>query len=382
MPRRIPVAEPALDGRELQYVTEAVESGWVSSAGPFVQAFEAAFAEAVEARFATSTSNETAALHLALLALGIGPGDEVIVPALSFVASANVVAYTGARPVFVDVDPVTWTMDPAAVAAQVTPRTKAIMPVHLYGHPADLEPIQRLARARGLALIEDAAEALGARYQGRPVGALGTIGAFSFYGNKIVTTGEGGMVVTNDPDLLERINLLKNHGMDPERRYWHPVIGFNYRMTNLQAALGLAQLEQLDQFRACKRAIADRYRSRLAGLPGVHPPGEMARAESVYWLYTILVDPAEAGLDRDQLAACLGEGLIDTRPTFVPLPELPPFEAPADSYPVAARIGRQGLSLPSGVRLSEDEIDRIADAIRCAVNGRQMVDRGPWTVVE
>ena len=298
MPGRIPIAEPSLGGRELQYITDAVESGWVSSAGPYVQAFEAAFAEAVEARFATSTSNGTSALHLALLALGIGPGDEVIVPALSFVASANVVAYTGARPVFVDVDPVTWTIDPGAVEARLTPRTKAIMPVHLYGHPADLEPIQRLAEASSLAVIEDAAEALSARYQGRPVGALGTIGAFSFYGNKIVTTGEGGMVVTNDPDLLNRVNLLKNHGMDPDRRYWHPVIGFNYRMTNLQAALGLAQLEQLDQFRARKRAIADRYRSRLDGLPGLHRPCGAASAESVYWLYTVLVGPAEAGLDR------------------------------------------------------------------------------------
>src|SRR5581483_301487 len=264
----LPVAEPFLGDEELRYVAECVQTGWVSSAGKFVRRFEELFAELFEVEHAVAVSNGTTALHLALLALGIGPGDEVIVPALTFVATANAVTYCGATPVFADSEPTTWNIDPELAAAAVTPRTKAIVAVHLYGHPADLDPLLEL----GVPVVEDAAEAHGARYRGRPVGSLGAVGTFSFYGNKIVTTGEGGMVVTDRADLAARVRQLRDHGMDPDRRYWHPVLGFNYRLTNLQAALGVAQLEKLDAILERKARLAELYAEGLRDVPGIVLP--------------------------------------------------------------------------------------------------------------
>lgn len=370
MSLRIPVAEPQLAGREIEYVTDAVASGWVSSTGKYLPLFERAFAEAVESEHATTASNGTTALHLALAALGIGPGDEVIIPALTFIASANVVVYTGATPVFVDVDPITWTLDLAQVRAKITPRTRAVMPVHLYGHPADMTGLCALAAEYGIAVVEDACEALGARVAGRPVGAIGTIGCFSFFGNKVITTGEGGMVVTNDAALIERVELLKNHGMSPKRRYFHPIVGFNYRMTNMQAALGLAQMEQLPGFIERKRAIAARYHARLRGVPGLRLPTEEAPCTSVFWLYTMLVDPA-SGLDRDGLASRLAERNIETRPTFIPITDMPPYQEAGERYPVSRRIAERGISLPSGTALTDEQVDLIAGAVREAVGASQ-----------
>ena len=255
----IPVFAPWLSENVRRYVLDCVDSGWISSLGQYVGRFERDFATFCEARHAVATSNGTTALHLCLATLEIGPGDEVLVPDLTFVSTANVVRYTGATPVLVDSEPRTWGMDPADARRKITPRTRAIIPVHLYGHPVDMDPLLALAAEHGLDIVEDAAEAHGARYKGQRVGALGRIGAFSFYGNKIITTGEGGMVVTNDPKLAERAAFLRDHAMDPRRRYYHPEIGFNYRMTNIQAAIGCAQLEQADAILARRKVIAGAY---------------------------------------------------------------------------------------------------------------------------
>ncbi len=358
----LPVAEPELGDRELAYVAECILSGWISSAGRFVTRFEELFAELCGTRYAVSTSNGTTALHLALLAAGVGPGDEVIVPSLTFIASANSVVYCGARPVLVDVDPVTWTLDPDAVAAAITPATKAIMPVHLYGHPADMDPLLALAREHGLAVIEDAAEAHGARYKGRPVGGLGDLGTFSFYGNKIVTTGEGGMVVTDDPALAETMRILRDHGTQPGRRYWHPVVGFNYRLTNLQAAVGVAQMERLDDILAAKRRIAGWYDAGLADVPGLTLPPRAPWADNVFWLYSVLLDEEELGLTRDEAMAKLAEQDIDTRPLFPPVHTQPMFAEGAD-LPVSTDLARRGISLPSAAALRESEAQRVVEAL-------------------
>ncbi|HHY55465.1 MAG TPA: DegT/DnrJ/EryC1/StrS family aminotransferase, partial [Chloroflexi bacterium] len=268
-PDFIPVYTPLLNGREEKYLLDAVRSGWISSLGAYVTRFEEAFARFCGVRHAISVSNGTVAIHLALHALGIGPGDEVIVPSLTFVATANAVHYTGATPVFADVDPVTWCLDPADVRRRLTSRTRAVIPVHLYGHPAPMPDLQALAAEHDLLVIEDAAEAHGAAIVGRRVGGWGRIGAFSFYANKIITTGEGGMLTTDDDALAARCRMLRDHAMPPQRRYWHDEVGFNYRMTNLQAAVGVAQMERIDSFIRRKREIAARYREELADIPGI-----------------------------------------------------------------------------------------------------------------
>jgi perosamine synthetase len=363
----IPVFAPWLSENVRRYVLDCVDSGWISSLGQYVGRFEEEFARFSEAAHGVATSNGTTALHLALATLGIGPGDEVLVPDLTFVATANVVRYTGATPVLVDADPVTWGMDPADARGKVTARTRALIPVHVYGHPVDLDPLLGLAAERALALVEDAAEAHGARYKGRRVGALGRIGAFSFYGNKIITTGEGGMVVTNDPALAERARFLRDHAMDPERRYYHPEVGFNYRMTNIQAAIGCAQLEQAEAILARRKGIAGAYEAGLAGIPGLARPPAEPWAESVHWMYSLLVEPA-FGLDRDQVRERLRARGIDSRPFFVPLHELPPYRTTAP-FPVATRLARSGINLPSGTGLEPSEIATICRALRDVAAG-------------
>ncbi|MBI4568284.1 MAG: aminotransferase class I/II-fold pyridoxal phosphate-dependent enzyme [Planctomycetes bacterium] len=364
---RLPVAEPLLGDEEMEAVTTCLLSGWISSGGPFVTRFEEEFARFAGARHAVACCNGTAALHLIYAALGIGPGDEVIVPTLTFVATASAVMFTGARPVFVDVDPHTWTMDPAAVEAAITPRTRAIVPVHLYGHPADVDALSALAAPRGIAVVEDAAEAHGARYRGRPVGSLGRAAAFSFFGNKIVTTGEGGMVTTDDDALADQARILRDHGMRPTRRYWHEVVGFNYRMTNLQAAVGVAQLGKVQAILAAKRNTAERYRMHLEMTPGLAMQPRAPWAEPVCWLFTMLVEEGFP-LDRDGLIAALAGRGIDTRPVFHPLHRMPPYAPkPGErerAFPVSEEISRRGLTLPSGVGLADAEIDRVAFEIR------------------
>ena len=359
---RLPVTEPLLGEQELRYVTECILTGWVSSAGKFVARFEEMFAEFCGTRYAIATSNGTTALHLALLALDIGPDDEVIVPTLTFIATANAVTYTGAQPVFVDSDPLTWTIDSTQIEAAITSHTKAIIPVHLYGHPADMDPILDIARHYGLAVIEDAAEAHGACYKGRRVGGLGDVGCFSFYGNKIITTGEGGMVVTNRADLAEKMRMLRDHGMSPERRYWHPVLGYNYRLTNLQAAVGVAQMEKVDTILSAKRHIAQAYNEGLREVPGIKLPPEASWGYNVYWLYSILVDADVFGHTRDDLMARLKEQGIETRPLFPPVHTQPIYDT-KQRLPVAEYLAANGLSLPSAVGLREDEMHRVVETI-------------------
>lgn len=365
----IPIAEPWIDEKELELVTEAVKSGWVSSSGRFVTEFEERFAAYCGAKYGVATSNGTTALHLALAALGIGPGDEVIVPTLTFVATANAVTFTGARPVLVDVCQDHWGLDPAQLEKAITPRTKAIIPVHLYGHPCDMDRIMALAKAKGLLVVEDAAEAHGAEVRGQKVGALADVGCFSFFGNKIITTGEGGMCLTNDAALAQHMRILRGHGMSPSRKYWHEVVGFNYRMTNLQAALGVAQLEKLDFLVEKKRQIAGWYAERLhdlqeQGLLGLHPEARWAKC--VYWMYSILVSgpPSRAECLRAELAR---RG-VETRPFFVPMHRLPPYRSDIQ-LPVAEALYSQGVNLPTGARLEEKQVDYISSLVREVLSG-------------
>jgi perosamine synthetase len=365
---RIPVYEPLLGDEELANVVTAVRSGWISSLGAFIPEFERAFAAFCGARHAIAVSNGTAALHVALVAVGVGPGDEVLVPSLTFVATANTVRYCGATPVFVDADPTTWCMQPTGLDALVTPRTKAIVPVHLYGHPCDMDPILDVARRRGLAVVEDAAEAHGAEYRGHRVGTLGAIGCFSFYGNKIITTGEGGMCVTDDPLLAERLRLLRDHGMDPKRHYWHDLVGYNYRMTNLQAAIGVAQVKKLPGFLEQKRLLAGWYAELLAPLAAagrIHLQPEAPWAKSVFWMYSVLL--ADGPVSRDQVRARLGDRGIDTRPFFHPIHALPPYDR-RERLPASEDLGARGMNLPSGLALERSHIARVARALTEALD--------------
>ncbi|HBY92829.1 MAG: DegT/DnrJ/EryC1/StrS family aminotransferase [Ardenticatenaceae bacterium] len=357
----IPVAEVILGEAEKRYVNECLDTTWISSLGRFVTQFEEGFAAFCGSQYGIATFNGTTALHLALAVLGIGEGDEVIVPSLTFVATANAVYYARATPVFVDSERQYWQMDPAAVEAVITPRTRAIIPVHLYGHPVDMDPILDLAERRGLWVIEDAAEAHGARYKGRRVGSLGHFGSFSFYGNKIITTGEGGMLTTDDADYAARAAWLRDHGMDKERRYWHPEIGFNYRMTNIQAALGCGQLERIEQVLLAKRQLAAWYNERLGEIPGLSLPAEAPWAENVYWMYSIVVEDA-FGPNRDELAAELRAAGIDSRPFFYPIHVMPPYRT-GQHLPVAEDLAVRGLNLPSSPALSEDQVDYICQTI-------------------
>jgi perosamine synthetase len=367
---RIPVFEPVLGEEELQNVTEAIRSGWISSLGAFIGEFERTFAEYCGARYGIAVANGTAALHLALAATGVGPGDEVIVPSLTFVATANAVRYCGATAVFAECDRATWNLDPADVAARVTGRTRAIVPVHLYGHPCDMDPIAEVARRHRLAIVEDAAEAHGAEYHGRRAGTLGTVGCFSFYGNKIITTGEGGMCVTDDALLAERLRMLRDHGMDPKRHYWHPIVGYNYRMTNLQAAVGVAQVKKLPGFVEAKRRIAGWYREKLAPLVRrglVTLPPEAPWAKSVFWMYSVLID--EPSVSRDEVRARLREAGVDTRPFFEPIHTMPPY-ASGERLPIAEDLAARGLNLPSGVGLTRQDVGLVVDALADALEPR------------
>ena len=366
----IPIAEPVIGELELQYVTECIRSGWISSLGDFIPRFENAYARYCGTRYAITTSNGTTALHLVLHALGVGPGDEVVLPTLTFVATANAVAYTGAIPVFVDSEWATWNIDPAQIEAQITQRTKAILAVHLYGHPSDMDTINSIAQKHHLVVLEDAAEAHGAKYKGRMTGSLARAACFSFYGNKTITTGEGGMITTDDADLAERCRFLRDQAMSPDDRYWHTEIGFNYRLTNVQAAIGLAQLEQIDEFLAAKRRNAEMYRSLLARIPGIIPSPAADWAESSYWLYSILIDGA-SDLTRDELANRLRGAGIDSRPFFHPMHTLPIYQRlhPGLVLPVAEQLSAYGLNLPSGSSLSMDQIQCICETIKATVAG-------------
>ncbi len=358
MPKRfIPVAAPVLSGNEKKYVLDCLETNWISSIGKYVEAFESEFARFCGAEHATACCNGTVALHLALMALGIGPGDEVIVPTLTYVATANVVRYCGAEPVFVESEPRAWNIDPSRIEEKITARTRAIIPVHLYGYPADMDPIMDLAQRHRLFVIEDAAEAHGAEYKGRKVGTIGDAGVFSFYGNKVITTGEGGMLVTNDSQLAERARHLKTQGVDPSKRYWHTTIGYNYRMTNLTAAVGLGQLEKISQHLTRRREIAEWYREDLVDC-GLEWQQQEVWAQPIHWMVNVLV---EGGLDRDEVMRRMKDAGIETRPVFYPIHLLPPYQADGLSFPVSERIARRGISLPTWSGLTREDISYVSE---------------------
>lgn len=369
---RIYVAAPDLTGNEEAYVVEALRSTWISSTGKYVQRFETEWAELCGARAAISVVNGTAALHLALLALDVRPGDEVLVPSLTYVATANAVRYVGAEPVFVDVDPETWCLDPHLIEASITSRTRGIIAVHLYGHPADMDPINQLAGVHGLWVVEDAAEAHLARYRGKPVGNLGTMATFSFYGNKPFTSGEGGAITVDWAPLETRLRILRGQGMDPARRYYFPVTGYNFRLTNLACAILCAQIERRDQILSRRQAVFDAYRAALAGVTGIGLQPVAEWAQPTPWLFCITVDARAYGRTRDELMAALQEAGIETRPFFVPLHALPPFRegsrARSEHLPRTDSISAAGLNLPTHHQLTEADIDRITSIVR---NGRR-----------
>jgi perosamine synthetase len=362
--RRLSVSSPDLTGRERELLLAAFDSGWISGAGPFVQRFEEAFAEKISVRHAVSCANGTAALHLALLALGVRPGDEVIVPDLTFVATANAVTYCGATPAFADCEEDTWCVSAATVEPLITPRTVGIIPVHLFGHPCDMDAITALAARHGLFVLEDAAEAHGALVRGRPAGSLATAAIFSFYGNKIVTTGEGGMITTNDAALAARARQLRGQGMDLEKRFWFPLIGYNYRLTNLQAAIGLAQLERLDQTVEVHRRVAAWYRAELASVEGLRLPVEKKWAKNVYWLFSLVLEGGEAR--RDTVIQTMAEEGIETRPFFYPMHNLPMYGGLAADCPVATRLAAAGISLPTHAGVRRGDVARVARSLRGA----------------
>jgi len=357
---RIPVYQPSLTGNERKYVNECLESTWISSKGKFIGQFETAFAGYLGMRHAATVTNGTVALHLALVTLGIGPGDEVIVPTLTYIASVNAIAYTGATPVFVDSERQSWQMDPEDVRRKITSRTKAILVVHLYGHPCDMAALCAIAKEHNLLLVEDCAESFGALYEGRHTGTFGAIAAFSFFGNKTITTGEGGMVVTNDEALHERALHFKGQGLAKNREYWHDVVGYNYRMTNICAAIGVAQLEQAADFLARKRQIAEWYRAELKETPVEFHP-EAANVRHTYWMCSVLLPRAE---DREPVRKALLDEGIETRPLFYPIHSMPMYATPSQHYPVAEDLARRGINLPSYPGLTEENVKSISSVIR------------------
>ncbi|WP_279306060.1 aminotransferase class I/II-fold pyridoxal phosphate-dependent enzyme, partial [Leptospira ellisii] len=361
--RQIPVAAPQLDGNELAYVTECIRTSWISSQGKYVREFENIFKEKMKVAGALAVSNGTVALHLALAALGIREGDEVIVPNFTFAASVNAILYAGAVPVLADIDPKTWNLSAETIRPLLTERTKAIMPVHLYGHPCDMDPILKLAREKDLFVVEDCAEALGSKYKGNEVGSLGDAATFSFFGNKTITTGEGGMVLFRNPEFAERAAILRDHGMSKEKRYWHIEVGFNYRMTNLQAALGVAQMERLDYFVSRKRSIAEYYNSIMKDMIGITLPPEEVWAWNSYWLYTFLLP--EGNERRNTLTDRMNLDGIETRPVFYPIHIMPPYRNYIRrDLSVSESISGRGFSLPSSVNLTEEDMYRVGDSLR------------------
>lgn len=357
----IPVYQPSLGGNEKKYTLDCIESSWISSKGKYISEFESKFAEYTQVQHATTVSNGTVALHLALVALGIQPGDEVIVPTFTYIATVNAIKYVGATPVFVDSCLDTWQIDCGDVQRKITSRTRAMLIVHLYGHPCDMDSVMRIAREHKLFVIEDCAEAFGSKFAGHHVGGFGDVSTYSFYGNKTITTGEGGMVVTNNPLLFEKILHYKGQGLAKDREYWHDIIGYNYRMTNICAAIGLAQLEQADEFLQKKRNLAEWYKKELSGLP-VTVHNEKMDITHSYWMVSILVDNAAS---RDDLRNHLKVMGVETRPLFYPIHLMPMYEQYAlDRYPHAELLASRGINLPSWPGLTQEQVVYIVEQIK------------------
>lgn len=364
---RIPVAAPVLGEQVKKLVLECIESTWISSAGKYITAFEQRFAEFVGCKHAIACNNGTTALHLALVGMGLGPGDEVIVPALTYIATANAVRYCGATPVFADCDPDTLAIFPASVLENLTPKCKGIIPVHLFGHPADMDAINEIAINNGLWVVEDAAEAHGAKYKGRSVGSLGDCATFSFFGNKIITTGEGGMITCDNDDLAAKLRLYRGQGMDLCKRYWHPVVGFNYRMTNIAAAIGVAQMERVQQALDARQRIAETYRKLLASLGDrIVLPHVAPWASHAYWMFTVFIN----GIDetrRDLIIGYLDHRGIESRPVFYPVNSMPPYLNLPGKVPVSVALAASGINLPTHELLSTDDQEWIAEVLGNAI---------------
>lgn len=363
----IPVNEPVLDGNERKYLNECIDTGWISSEGPFIRKFEQRFAERVGRRHGVAVCNGSAALEAAAAALRLGAGDEVILPTFTIISCASAISRLGATPVLVDCDPLTWNMDVAAIEPRITPRTRAIMVVHIYGLPVDMDPVIEIASRHGLKIIEDAAEMIGQTYRGRPCGSFGDVSTFSFYPNKHVTTGEGGMILTDDDALAERCRELRNLAFRGPRRFVHEELGWNFRMTNLQAAVGLAQLERLEEFIPRKRHIFDRYSADLADISKIQLPlASTDYATNINWVYGVICGD-DVPFEADEAIRRLADLGVGSRPFFWPMHEQPVYRRmglfEGEKHPCAERIARRGFYLPSGLALTDDQIDSVSAAM-------------------
>jgi perosamine synthetase len=368
MDEYIPVNQPDLGGNEKKYLLECIDSGWISSEGPFVREFEQKFSQRVGRKFGVAVSNGSVALDLAVLSLGLEPGSEVIMPAFTIISCAAAIVRAGLTPVLVDADPATWNIDVSNIEEKITARTRALMVVHMYGLPSDMDPILELAHRHRLKIIEDAAEMHGQAYRGRPCGSFGEVSTFSFYPNKHVTTGEGGMIVTDDPELAERCRSLRNLCFQPKRRFVHEELGFNYRFTNVQAALGLAQLERLDEFVVRKRRMGQFYHEHLSSLKQIELPARKTEfSENIYWVFgMVLSDSVE--FDAEEAMRRLSKLNIGTRPFFWGMHEQPVFHKMGlfwdESYPVTERISRRGFYIPSGLAITLDQQHTVVEAVK------------------
>lgn len=368
----IPVNEPLLDGNEKRYLMECIDSGWISSEGPFVKSFEEKFAARLGRKHGITVANGTAALDAAIEALGVGPGDEVIMPSFTIISCVMQIVRNGAKPILVDADPGTWNMDVRAIEQKITPRTKAIMAVHIYGLPVDMAPLLELARKHNLKVLEDAAQMLGQTYKGNACGSFGDLSTFSFYPNKHITTGEGGMIVTDSDELAEQCRSLRNLCFKAERRFVHDRLGWNLRMTNLQAALGLAQLERLDEFVARKRRMGRLYQELLGDLRGVQLPlSTTSYADNIYWVFGLVLDESLGLTAVDAMNRLAGEG-VGCRPFFYPMHQQPILHklnaiAPSDRCPVSEGLYERGFYIPSGMALTEEQIKIVAGKVRAVL---------------
>jgi perosamine synthetase len=366
----IPVNEPLLTEADFDSVMHALRSGWISGAGPHIQSFETRWAAYCGRKHGIALANGSVALQVAVALLDLQPGDEVIMPTFTIISCALPVVLAGAIPVLVDSDPGTWTMDVNQVEARITTRTRAIMPVHIYGHPVDMDPLLDLAQRHGLSVVEDAAEAHGAEYRGQRAGSFGQSSCFSFYANKLLTTGEGGMLLVDDDQLAERARSLRNLGFQPGRRFLHHELGFNFRLTNLQAALGVTQIERMDEIVDRKRRMGQAYTERLSEMPGLELQVQQPWARSVYWMFGLVL-AEDTGMNAEELARRLRAAGVETRPFFLGMHEQPVLRErglfAGESYPVAERIARQGLYLPSGLGLEEAQIEQVSQAVKAAL---------------
>lgn len=360
MKLKYPVYQPSLSGNEKKYVMDCLDSTWISSKGKFINQFEESFSEYLDIKYSATVSNGTVALHLALLALGIGKGDEVIVPTFTYIASVNAINYTGATPVFVDSKEDTWQMDPEDVKKKITSKTKTVMAVHLYGHTCEMDELVKICKENNLYLIEDTAEAFGSKYKGKFAGTFGDISTFSFFGNKTITTGEGGMVSTNNKEFYDLVLRLKGQGLAAGKEYFHDIIGYNYRMTNICAAIGCAQIENATDIITKKREIANWYNNQLNDLP-LQLPKESKDVFCTYWMYTVMVDDAEK---KNKIRTFLKEKGIETRPAFHPVHQMPMYYNEDVSFPVAESLALKGINLPSYPELNESDVEYISEQIK------------------